>query len=170
MRRILLTVATVGVGLIAFSACSTDQPKPASSTAPGDSKGIRTSPKQLPIAEARKKAAAILTKQDADDRKTLTDWIGGKGAADWNLLTVLPPAAQPTFEEAKALFPARNAPTGLLVRWRTDSEDAWAAITQYGKDREGRGASKAATSRDVRDALAALARADKDAAQIAGRN
>ncbi|EST24371.1 hypothetical protein M878_30625 [Streptomyces roseochromogenus subsp. oscitans DS 12.976] len=148
------------------------KPTPAAKTAAPvqASATISPTPKQA-SADARKKAAAILEKEDQDFRDFLAkgeDVVGTPQYTSWyNKAVVGLDMQQNAFKKADAYFTADNEPTDLLEAWRADNGDGNAAITQFGSDGLSPDAPDAATRKDASDCLAALAKADKDAEKIA---
>ncbi|MFG2257291.1 hypothetical protein [Streptomyces mirabilis] len=132
--------------------------------------GGSTSPKPA-AAQARKKAAAILEKEDQDFRDFLAEGepkIGTPQYTAWYDKAVVGlDMQQNAFTKADAYFTADNEPTDLLEAWRADNGDGNAAITQFSSDGLSPDAPDAATRKDKADCLAALAKADKDAEKIA---
>lgn len=122
-------------------------------------------------AQARKKAAAILMKEDQDFRSFLIQGENVTGTPEftaWYQKAIAGLDMQQTaFSKADAYFTADNEPTDLLEQWRSDNGDANAKITQYAMDGTSPDAPDAQTRKDVADARAALAKADKDAEKIA---
>lgn len=128
-------------------------------------------PAKLSLAESRKKAAAILVKEDADFRAFLAQGesvVGTPEFTAWYQKAVVGLDMQQTaFKKADSYFTADTEPTDLLEQWRSDNGNANAAITQYANDGTDPDAPNAATRKDAADARAALAKADGDAAKIA---
>lgn len=128
-------------------------------------------PKKPSAAEARKKAAAILVKEDQDFGDFLTqgeDVVGTPQFTAWYQKAVVGlDMQQNAFKKADAYFTADTEPTDLIEAWRADNGDANAAITQYANDGTDPDAPNAKTREDAADCRAALAKADKDAAKIA---
>ncbi|WP_405883647.1 hypothetical protein OG747_36700 [Streptomyces sp. NBC_01384] len=128
-------------------------------------------PKKPSTAEARKKAAAILEKEDQDFRDFLAEGepkVGTPQYTAWYDKAVVGlDMQQNAFKKADAYFTADNEPTDLLEAWRSDNGDGNAAITQFGSDGLSPDAPDAATRKDAADCLTALAKADKDAEKIA---
>ncbi|MFE5368180.1 hypothetical protein [Streptomyces mirabilis] len=127
--------------------------------------------KKPATAEARKKAAAILKKEDADFRTFLAKGESVVGTPDftaWYQKAIVGlDMKQTAFSKADAFFTADNEPNDLIEAWRSDNGDANAAITQYSVDGLSPDAPNAANRQDAKDALGALAKADKDADRIA---
>ncbi|MGW2425264.1 hypothetical protein ACWC0C_39505 [Streptomyces sp. NPDC001709] len=127
--------------------------------------------KKLPTVEARKKASAILEKEDQDFRDFLTkgeNMVGRPQFTAWYRKTVVGlDMKQIAFSKADAYFTADNEPTELIEQWRSDNGDANSRITQYAMDGTSPDAPDATTRKDAADCLAALAKADKDAENIA---
>lgn len=128
-------------------------------------------PKKPSAAEARKKAAAILTKEDASFRDFLAQGESVVGTPDftaWYQKAIVGlDMQQNAFRKADAYFTADTEPTDLIEAWRADNGDANAAITQYAMDGTYPDAPNAKTRKDAADCRAALAKADKDAEKIA---
>jgi hypothetical protein len=146
---------------------------PSKSVTPSDTpkaKSSATSPKPA-TALARKKAAAILEKEDQDFRDFLAQGetvTGTPQFTPWYQKAIVGlDMKQNAFNKADAYFTADNEPTDLLEQWRSDNGDANAAITQYAVDGLSPDAPNTTTRKDAADARAALAKADKDAEKIA---
>jgi hypothetical protein len=157
----------------ATASASQSAPKPAKAAKPSSTAktgGGSTSPKPA-TALARKKAAAILEKEDQDFRDFLAEGepkIGTPQYTAWYDKAVVGlDIQQNAFKKADAYFTADNEPTDLLEAWRSDNGDGNAAITQFSSDGLSPDAPDAATRKDKADCLAALAKADKDAEKIA---
>ncbi|MGW1169690.1 hypothetical protein [Streptomyces sp. NPDC002550] len=127
--------------------------------------------KKPPTAEARKKAAAILEKEDQDFRDFLAQGEKVTGmpqfTAWYQKAIVGLDMKQTAFSKADACFTADNEPTDLMEQWRSDNGDANSRITQYAMDGTSPDAPDATTRKDASDCLADLAKADKDAEKIA---
>jgi hypothetical protein len=128
-------------------------------------------PKKPSTAEARRKAAVILEKEDQDFRDFLTQGEKVVGTPDftaWYQKAIVGlDMQQNAFKKADAYFTADNEPTDLIEAWRSDNGDANAKITQYAMDGTSPDAPDATTRKDAADCRAALAKADKDAEKIA---
>lgn len=129
---------------------------------------------KLATAQARKQAAVILKKEDADFRTFLAKGQSVVGTTDftaWYQKAIVGlDMKQTAFSKADAYFTADNEPTDLIEQWRSDNGDANAAITQYSVDGLSPDAPNAKTQQDAKDALTALTaltKADKDAEKIA---
>jgi hypothetical protein len=139
-----------------------------SDTANANAGGTSSKPS---TAQARKQAAVILKKEDADFRTFLAKGQSVVGTPDftaWYQKAIVGlDMKQTAFSKADAYFTADNEPTDLIEQWRSDNGDANAAITQYSVDGLSPDAPNAKTQQDAKDALTALAKADKDADRIA---
>ncbi|WP_019059969.1 hypothetical protein [Streptomyces prunicolor] len=153
------------------SATASHSAKPTKTAAPAKAGSTGTAAKKPPTAQARKKAAAILTQEDTDFRTFLSKGQTTVGTTDftaWYQKAVVGlDMKQTAFSKADALFTADNEPTDLLEQWRSDNGVANATITQFANDGTSPDAPNAKTRKDASDALNALAKADKDAAKIA---
>ncbi|MER8011799.1 hypothetical protein [Streptomyces sp. NPDC094149] len=142
-------------------------PAPSPSTA--SAAGATT--KKQPIGEARKKAAAILEKEDQDVRDFLAKGVkatGTPGFTAWYQKAIVGlDMKQTAFSKADAYFTADNEPTDLIEKWRSDNGEANAKVTQYAMDGTSPDAPNAKTRRDAAAAFSALEQADKDAKTIA---
>ncbi|MCI3277631.1 hypothetical protein [Streptomyces cylindrosporus] len=127
---------------------------------------------KLPTAQARKKAAAILEKEDQDFRDFLAkgqDVVGTLDFTPWYKQAIVGlDMKQTAFNKAEAYLSDGNEPTSLLEKWRDDNGDGNAAITQFAVDGLSPDAPDEKTRKDASDALGALAKADEDAEGIAG--
>lgn len=123
------------------------------------------------MAQARKKAAAILEKEDQDFRDFLAQGVKVTGTPDftaWYQKAIVGlDMQQNAFKKADAYFTSDDEPTDLLEAWRSDNGDGNSRITQYAMDGTSPDAPDATTRKDAADCLAALAKADKDAEEIA---
>lgn len=145
--------------------------KTAKAAAPAKASTPATPAKQLPIAEARRKAAAILEQEDQDFRDFLAQGVKVTGTPDftaWYQKAIVGlDMKQNAFSKADSYFTADTEPTDLIEQWRSDNGDADSLITQYASDGTSPDAPDAATRKDAADCLAALEKADKDAEKIA---
>src|SRR3954468_14379766 len=183
MRRTL--AATAAVLLATLAACGqSDKPKATtshttsasptrtvSSHTPAKTGSSGGTPAGLSTAEARKKAAGILIKEDQDFRDFLAkgeDAVGTPQFTAWYQKAIVGlDMKQTAFTKADGLFTAKNEPTDLIQAWRSDNSDADTAISQYATDGTDPDAPNAKTRKDAADWRAALEKADKDAAKIA---
>lgn len=144
---------------------------PAKTAAPAKATAAKQPAKKPDTAQARKKAAAILEKEDQDFRDFLAQGVKVTGTPDftaWYQKAIVGlDMQQNAFKKADAYFTADTEPTDLLEAWRSDNGDGNSRITQYAMDGTSPDAPDASTQRDAADCLAALAKADKDAEKIA---
>ncbi|MFF7142259.1 hypothetical protein ACFZB5_13555 [Streptomyces nodosus] len=176
MKRTLSTTAAILLLSVVAACDNSDHPQPAKarSTTSAASQGASapSTPAKKPLTvEARKQAAAILKKEDADFRAFLAKGQNVVGTPDftpWYQKAIVGLDMQQTaFQKADALFTADNEPTDLMEKWRNDNGAANAAITQFATDGTAPDAPNSKTRKDASDALAALTKADKDADRIA---
>ncbi|MEU3247769.1 MULTISPECIES: hypothetical protein [unclassified Streptomyces] len=179
MKRHLAASAAALLLTACLSACSSsspaitnDKPKaPASHAVAASSQPAKPAAKKLPTTQARKKAAAVLEKEDQDFRTFLAKGEDVTGTPEFTVwyqkATVGLDMKQTAFDKADAYFTADNEPTKLLEQWRSNNGEANAKITQYAMDGTSPSAPDATTRKDAADARAALAKADKDAEKIA---
>jgi len=154
------------------AATASHSPEAAKSASPAKTGSAGASKaQQLPVGEARKKAAAILQKEDQDFRDFLAKGVKATGTPEftaWYQKAIVGlDMKQTAFSKADAYFTADNEPTDLLEKWRSDNGEANAKITQYAMDGTNPDAPNAKTGRDAAAALAALEKADADAEKIA---
>ena len=148
-------------------------PKPAHTTASKKPATAATTaaPKKPSTAEARKKAAAILEKEDQDFRDFLAQGesvVGTPQFTAWYQKAIVGlDMKQTAFSKADAYFTADNEPTDLLDDWRWNNGNADGLISQFASDGTYPDAPNATTRKDASDCRAALAKADKDAEKIA---
>ncbi|MFE4549663.1 hypothetical protein [Streptomyces sp. NPDC056785] len=161
-----------------LSACSGSSPastndKPSAPTSHAVTASTQPA-KKLPTAQARKKASAVLEKEDQIFRDFLAkgeDVTGTGDFAAWYKKAIVGlDMKQTAFDTADAYFTADNEPTDLLEQWRSDNSEANAKITQYAMDGTRPDAPNTQTRKDASDARAALAKADADADKIASRS
>ncbi|MFJ6215033.1 hypothetical protein ACIQGZ_17110 [Streptomyces sp. NPDC092296] len=128
-------------------------------------------PKKPPTAEARKQAAAILKAEDQRFRDQLAAGERVVGTVDftaWYKKAIRGfGTKQEAFAKADALFTAENEPSDLIEAWREHNGDADAAITTFAEEGTAMDAPNAKTRAAAKEALADLAKADRDADRIA---
>lgn len=181
MNKTLTAAAAATLLLAALTACGPSaKPKatpvhanssPTKATTSATPAKGGTAAKKLPTAQAQKKAAAVLEKEDADFRTFLTQGesvVGTPKFTAWYQKAIVGvDMQQNAFKKADAYFTASNEPTALMEQWRSDNGDANTKITQYAQDATSPDAPNAKTRKDAAECLSGLAKADKDAEKIA---